>query len=564
MKKIIFIIGAILLFTGCDSFLDSESYTKKNTGNFPKTLDDANKMITAIYSTMSQAISNPQHTLFYMSELASDDRLGGGGENDKDMQGLDHFMNTKPSRFETFWTARYQGIFRANMALETLENCTGWESDAQKNQYYGEAYFMRALFYFEMVQMFGEVPLVLKTEAVNLPKSSADAIYAQIGSDLQQAISLMYNKPYTETQSGHATKWAAQALMARVFLFYSGYYNKTDLPTNDGSISKDQVISWLDDCIANSGHGLVGEFRNLWSYTNSYTVEEYSYTKGKGLMWADDGNKETVFAIKFGTTVDWGDKYQLGYSNQYILHFGLRSNNGGEDTFPFGQGWGAGPVTSKLWNDWRSQEPTDPRRVASILNVEDELPKYIYGADKQMEETGFWQKKYIPITAHDPDGGALVASYAVLKNNANPNSQICHMQDLVLVRFADILLMHSELKQDNTGLNKVRARVGLPIVSYSLDAIKRERRFELAFEGQRYFDIMRWHDAPQLLAQQEGVAIKNRGVDAVMKVFGGGYKARYEATGGFWPIPESQIALSSGVLTQNKGWGTSDVEYPGW
>ncbi|MDR1504233.1 MAG: lipoprotein, partial [Prevotella sp.] len=51
MKKIIFIIGAILLFTGCDSFLDSESYTKKNTGNFPKTLDDANKMITAIYST---------------------------------------------------------------------------------------------------------------------------------------------------------------------------------------------------------------------------------------------------------------------------------------------------------------------------------------------------------------------------------------------------------------------------------------------------------------------------------------------------------------------------------
>ena len=113
-------------------------------------------------------------------------------------------------------------------------------------------------------------------------------------------------------------------------------------------------------------------------------------------------------------------------------------------------------------------------------------------------------------------------------------------------------------------MNRVRLRAGLEPVSYSLDAIKRERRWELAFEGLRYFDLMRWGDAAEKLAAQEGVAIKNRGVDAVMRGFGGGYRARYEATGGFWPIPNTQVELSDGVLTQNAGWGTPDAEFTGW
>jgi len=376
---------------------------------------------------------------------------------------------------------------------------------------------------------------------------------------------MMYATPYTTIEAGHATKWAAEALMARVFLFYTGYYGKDalPLPNEEGSISKAQVIEWLEDCISKSGHGLVDNFHNLWPYTNKYTVEHYNFTKGKNLAWEGDGNKETVFAVKFGTSVDWGDQFTLGYSNQYNLHFGLRTNNGGESTFPFGQGWGAGPVNSEMWNEWRQAEPTDLRRTASILNVETELESYEWGADKQMEETGFWQKKYMPITAYDDEGNFTI-SYAILTDGAIVDYQRAHTQDLVLIRFADVLLMHSELSQDATGLNRIRARVGLPPVPYSLDAIKKERRWELAFEGLRYFDLMRWGDAAVQLAKQEGVAIKNRGVDAVMKAFGGGYKARYEATGGFWPIPQSQIQLSDGVLIQNKGWGTPDAEFMGW
>ncbi|MFD1771228.1 RagB/SusD family nutrient uptake outer membrane protein [Sphingobacterium suaedae] len=563
MKRHFYILSLLLVLTGCESFLDSEDYTKKNTGNFPRTVEDANQMVTGIYSTLSAAISNPQHTHFYAAELASDDRFGGGGENDKDMQGLDHLMNTKSSRFEPYWIARYQGIYRANTALFNFDQIEGWESEAQENQLKGEVYFLRALFYFELSQMFGEVPLVTGVEAQNLPKTPAEETYAQIAFDLQEAIRLMPATSYTNTVSGHATKWAAEALMARVFLFYTGYYSKTSLPVvGGGSIEKAQVIAWLDDCIANSGHDLVSDFRNLWPYTNTYTAADYDYVKDNNLKWEGDGNKETVFAVKFGISVDWGTDFQLGYSNQYVLHFGLRSNNGGASTFPFGAGWGAGPVNTQLWNAWRQAEPTDIRRTGSILNGDTDVEDYIYGADNQMEETGLWQKKYIPIRAYSE--GVLLNSYAVLADEAIDDMQRSHMQDLVLIRFADVLLMHAELKEDATNLNRVRARVKLPAVGYSLAALKRERRWELAFEGLRYFDLMRWGDAAAALAAQEGVDIKNKGIDTKMKAFGGGYRARYEATGGFWALPEAQIQLSEGVMVQNKGWGTPEAEFPGW
>ena len=564
MKKLIYITALAVTLSSCESFLDTESYTKKNTGNFPVTVADAEQMVTGIYSTLSAAVSNAQNSHFYMAELASDDRFGGGGENDRDMHGLDHLMNTQPNRFESFWTARYQGIYRANTAIENMDKVSGWQNDGQRNQLLGEVHFLRALFYFELSQMFGEVPLVIKTEAENLPKSPADVTYAQIAYDLQQAITLMPGTSYTNVASGHATKWAAQALAARVFLFYTGYYGKSSLPVANegGEINKGQVITWLEECISNSGHGLVSDFRNLWPYTNEYTAADYDYVSENDLQWEGDGNRETVFAVKFGTLVDWGDQYTLGYSNQYNLHFGMRSNNGQAGTFPFGQGWGAGPVNSRLWQAWAQAEPTDIRRTGSIINADADLEDYIYGADAQMEETGVWQKKYIPITAYDE--GNLIPSYAILKDAAPSDYQLAHTQDLILIRFADVLLMHAELKEDATNLNKVRARVNLAPVAYSLDALKRERRWELAFEGLRYFDLMRWHDAADALAAQEGVAIKNKGVDTQMRGFGGGYRARFEATGGFWPIPQSQILLSEGVLEQNAGWGTAADEFPGW
>lgn len=134
------------------------------------------------------------------------------------------------SFFEDLWQRRYAGIFRANMAIQTMDNVTGWVTAGKREQLLGEAHFLRAYFYLDLVQAFGQVPLVLETDPQNLPKSPADEIYAQIASDLKEAIALFPATPFPNYGAGHASKWAAEALMARVYLFYTGFYNKSSLP----------------------------------------------------------------------------------------------------------------------------------------------------------------------------------------------------------------------------------------------------------------------------------------------------------------------------------------------
>ena len=577
MKKIIYFLAATFAFTGCESFLDTDSYTKKNTGNYPQTADDAIQMVTGVYSTLNKAIENVQNTYLYAAELASDDRFGGGGENDKDMQVLDHLLYTNMDRFQTFWAARFSGINRANMALANLDKV---EDETLRNQLMGEVLILRAFFNNELAEMFGNIPLITQVptsvaEAINYPaQSSTDEVYAFMATDLKKAIEIMPSKPWKEVVSGqgHLTKWTAEALLARIFLFYTGFYGKDALPlmaedgTISGSLSKAEVIAGLDDCIANSGHTLVSDFRSLWPYTNKVSKKDYPYAADLP-EWVKDGdNNEQVFAIKCSHLADWSTT--IGYSNQYMLHFAIRSTgatNQYKNVFPFGQGWGAGPVSPKLWNEWRTAEPNDIRREASILDVT-ATDDYEYGGDKQMEETGFWQKKIIATTAaksYNTDGSidvlfnSFTSSTEYYGDGNSDEFQLGHEVDINVIRFADVLLMHSELTQTADGMNRVRARVGLPEVGYSEQALRNERRWELAFEGTRWSDIRRWGIATEALQKQVGSTIWNRGVITTMKDQGAGYAARYEATKGFMPIPLTEIELSGGVLKQNPGWDAS-------
>ena len=579
MKKVLYIAASALLFTSCESFLDTESYTKKTTGNYPVTEKDAIQMVTGVYATLNKSIANCQNTYFYLSELAADDRFGGGGENDKDMQVMDHLLYTNINRFQSFWTDRYSGINRANMAIANLDKV---ENETMRNQMMGETLTLRAFFYNELVEMFGSVPLITTVpqnvaEAQVYPaQSPVDEIYASIAADLKKAIEIMPAKNWKETVSGsgHLTKWTAEALLGRVFLFYTGFYGKESLPlmgedgTISGSIGKDEVAAALKDCIDNSGHGLVSDYRSLWPYTNTVSKKDYPYVKNAP-DWVKDGeNPEQVFVIKCSHLASWSTT--IGYSNQYMLHFAIRSHGGADQykkLFPFGQGWGAGPVSPKLWKEWQAAEPNDPRREASILDGS-KTEGYIYGADKQMEETGLWQKKIIATTAakeYDSNGGikTLFNSFTTSKDyygdGEKEDFQLSHEVDLNVIRFADVLLMHSEITKTADGMNRVRARAGLPAVTYSETALRNERRWELAFEGTRWADIRRWGIAEQALSNQIGSAIWNRGVATVMKNQGAGYAARYAATKGFMPIPQTEIDLSNGVLKQNAGWDASAV-----
>jgi len=574
------VLFAVMSLTSCEKMLDTASYTASNTANFPATFEEAEMMVTSIYSNMNHMSSRPAAgTWYFVAEIASDDRFGGNVG-----QAFDHLQVGGETEFDFSWEQYYQGIYLANSAIEGLQLMEKTASDRDKyNQLLGESYFMRALNYYEMGSLFGRVPLMLSTtQDSNSPQVEPDVLFGQIASDLKQAIGLMSDKAYNAyVESGHATRWAAEALMARAFLFYTGFYGKDSLPLAEGgAVSKQEVIAWVDDCVNNSGHDLVGDYRNLWPYTNEYTVNDYAYTAGvtgvdgQPLLWAGNSNKEEVFAVKYMNYCGYYYPGQEGYSNFYIPFFGMGGTNGTGNTFPWGNGNGAGTVNSGLWEDWSAEEPGDLRMRASILSVAEELTDYDPGnISGQWEDCGYWSKKTLPVlaqAAYDRQGSwvnsIFWAAYPEFDqaNNYGITNWGAHFQDLILIRFADVLLMQSELKEDAAGMNRVRARAGLAPVGYSLEALQKERRHELCFEGVRWNDIRRWHIAEKALGGQNGRAMNNQGIDVVMR--DGRYATRYTATeGGFFPIPASQIRLSAGVLTQNPGWKDGeDYLYTTW
>ncbi|MDR2474863.1 MAG: RagB/SusD family nutrient uptake outer membrane protein [Bacteroidales bacterium] len=606
MKKIGILLFAMCLFVSCEDFLTPDVLTTKTADNYPATEKEAEEMLTGVYSQM--LFQDPEvSSQFYIAQLAGDECLGGNtiGSNNCATNFLMYTnlnlhigYNEGENWVPGMWNRDYKLIYRANVALQAFENFKGWSSETKKNTYLGEVYFLRAYAYNELAQTFGGVPVRLGTDMENLPRASVDAVYEQIASDLKNAIELLPNNAYLgdDPMAGHATKYAAEAMMARVFLFYTGRYAKTGLP---GGINKQQVITWIDDCVNNSGHDLISDQRNLWAYSNNATNDNtagyrYQYAVNNGLHWDGLNSAETVFANKHklkgnSWTYTW-------YSNTVAQFFSPPNTDGAEtpkNSYPFGQGWGAGPVSPAFvdeWKAWSAQTPKtagvtedprlsgsiwsydalDPNNAGSKLLIDRKLnadePNYTVNKI-YVEQTGYSQKKYININSYY--NGQFTAFGLQLYPNDPPgviSQSLNNIADLVLIRFADVLLMQSELKEDAIGLNRVRARSHLAPVAYSLDAVKNERRYELAFEAIRWFDLLRWsgpslEEAGNALNRQNGFTVINQA--SVVPMIQYDYKARLKATQGYWPVPLSEIDLSNGVLEQNPGWG-AEAFFTSW
>ncbi|MDR0413486.1 MAG: RagB/SusD family nutrient uptake outer membrane protein [Dysgonamonadaceae bacterium] len=485
MKKGMAILLVVCMLVGCDDFLRIESTTLKSTENYPATPAEASQVLTGIYAILSRP--NIMSNMVLVAELRSDDRLGGGGPTDISTKAISQHQKWSENGFVDAWKANYMGVYRANVFLEASPRVK-WDNDEQRNRMEGEAHYLLAHFYFDLSRLFGEVCLQKTSEPVIIPRSPAADTYAFIAENLKTAIEKLPPVNYNTVESGRVTRWAAEALLARVFLFYTGFYGKESLPLPDGGeITRQQVAAWLDECTDTnaSGHDLLSDFRNLWPY--SY-VQDYTYTKNNGLQWEGDGNKESVFAIKYSNSFA-SHEFPFQKSNQVCLFFGLRGQEDYKLTFPFGEGWGFGTVNPRIWNDW---DDNDIRKKGSMFSVADrsEVRLFRYGTDAkdpQMEETGFYQKKYMPINTYTDGTRASVWNYSrTLYGNTIEDFKLNNTQDLVLIRFADVLLMAAELNagtpKGDAFLKRVRDRVGLPPVPATLENIKSERRFELAFE----------------------------------------------------------------------------------
>lgn len=551
MKKITLFWSILLILSGCSDFLTTENLVQKDSSSFPANAEDMNTALMSVYSSAKKFNGEPWQCLFILSELMSDDRLGGGGVNDRHAQAVNEFKKNSDNMYAVRWKLLYEGIYRANFVLENA-GAVHWETEAERDKIEGQACFMRAYFYFDLCRMFEKVPLILSTKVENTPRASVEELYGQIGSDLKKAIELLPGRPFSsipQSEAGLATKWAAEALLGRVWLFYSGYYKKESLSLTDGTmLDKRQALAYLEDCIANSGHDLVPDFRSLWPY--AYSNVEYNYAKANGLEWIgeDGANNETVFAIKYSAL---GSGSDASLANQVNLFFGLR----GQDQLPFGRGWGFGPVNPQLYEDWPDK---DMRKKASIYYVDDPeegTTGYIWNGMRNKQETGYYQKKYMPVNVRNAAG--KIVNYSCVLYGKTPNYQYDNSQDLVIIRFSDVLLMATEMGSANAQLymNRVRKRVGLPSVLPTLENIKKERRFELAFEGVRYYDLLRWGDAEKEINKLVNIPVKDLGAPASVTV-----KFRPE-TRGFLPIPSNEIALSNGVLDQNPGWDGPNVFY---
>lgn len=589
MKKIYLIAAAVATMGLASCDIDNvENMGEFSTENFPASEEDGAATLAGVYENLNAVNANPQESFLYFAQLASDDALGGGGTNDKLMQAMDLICNYNSNMTNDYYVQRYQGINRANTLIQALPNTS--MSDDIKNQYMGEALFLRAFYYYELASFYGNVPLVTVPSGDASTQGDVTVLWGQILQDLRDAVEIM---PSTRKSDGHVDKYTAEAMLGRAWLFYTGFfcngttiadltsttYNPlTSVALPDGTtLTKEQVTTYIDDCVNNSGYQLVPDYRSLWAYTNKYTVEDYDYTKGQNLTWCQDDEDgstnaddvEFMFSIKFNKLADW--QTTIGYANGYALHFGVRGGQSYGNTFPFGQGWGAGPVAPNLVNDWKSADP-DGKDIRLNASIQDwtTCPTYTYGGWSDfVQETDYYSKKWSPISAINSETGDYSCCFENLMYGdtgwlqGSENMQLNSIHDLVLIRFADVLLMQSELKEDVSGINKVRARAGLdPISSYSLTALQNERRWELSNEGIRWNDIRRWHIAAAALEKQTNQPVYYCGAAGKNEAHNGGYTARYNATAGFQKMPENQVSL--GTVKQNEGWTDATSEYTGW
>ncbi|HMO62575.1 MAG TPA: RagB/SusD family nutrient uptake outer membrane protein [Ferruginibacter sp.] len=530
MKKYKIYIAALLLFSAgaCKkSFLDAEDVTTASEQNFYRTPADASLALIGCYDGL-QRVWADGIALPLAAEVMSDNAFGGVGNSDGfNFQMLDEFDRFRsPSDqnlFNANWAAYYRAIYRCNMLIGKIDQVEWSGNDELKRRTEAEAKFIRAYLYFDMVRLWGNVPLVTEPTKDNVPQASADDVYKLIAADLKFAASNLASVSYTAQAPatyGRVTKWAAEALIGRVFLYYTGYYGKSDLA---GEISKAQALAYLEDVISNGGFGLVDNFAHLWPAAS-------------GTSYAGEDNKETVFAIKYTYTSDYNGNTD---GNHWLVMYGIRE----QTIAPYGLGWGGATVNPKLWSAYGAG---DTRRNATIISIADENLDFQM-RDRQREYTGYYNKKYTPMA--DANGNSTAV------NAGGVNFMIGQYQDYVSIRYADVLLMAAELGAAGAQnyFDDVRRRAyggSFTSLTVSQDNIMKERRLEFAMEGLRYWDLMRQGIDVAAATIAESTNLLNGGV-STPKIIDA---TKIKETKGLQQIPYAEVTLSGGVLKQNTGW----------
>jgi hypothetical protein len=513
MKKLIYklsvIAGIVLMLTACDKdFLDKPIYGVLAADDYFKTEQDLQEGVFACYDVLQWAYAADWNSMYVVKSFPSDEsHAGGGSDGDQPpYQQLDDYSYTSENKpIELSFQAMYFGIMRANAIINIAVGDT-----KAKTQMIAEAKALRAYFYFELVSMWGGVPLRLalpKQSEFAIAKSTPEEIYIQIHKDLEEAIpNLPKKSEYTPAMRFRMSQGTAWALNGKAYLYQKKYTESAKA---------------FDEVIKTNEYALAADYSKLFLKESEYGTEslfEIGYVTTAGYDWGSfqwGGNRSMENNVNWQLMGPRGDYFKGGTS-------GLQG------------GWGFNYPTAKIAQAFDA-EGDMIRKNASILSVADLRSKF--GGDWTEDWTkpdpvwgmeGYFRLKYGTITAETNTAAVAELNYGT---------------NVRLIRYADVLLMAAEanLLASNPSVaqgyfDQVRNRVSLPAKVVTMDAIKTERRLELAFEGSRFLDLIRWGDATSVLKNQ-GFA-KN-----------GNFTEKHK----LYPIPAAEVN-NNDKLTQNSGW----------
>lgn len=481
----------LVLNLSCSDFLDREPLDQLTESSFYKTESDANRALLSVYSPMMN--ENWTGKGWQINEIPSDNSQPGG--LDPDFTPIDNFTVTADNiPVGNYWAIHYRQIALANVAIEKVG---GMNLEKEKiNALVAEAQFLRAVAYFDLVRIYGAVPLVIIPPAfgqdMNLPRTAVEDIYELIVADLDVAAEEL---PLTRSGQniGRATRGAAL-----------GYLAKVHLTRRDFLASKNNAKAVMDLGI----YSLMEDAKDNFELSTS------------------DNNKESLFQAQFAGCGTFGT---------------------GNPMQAFFAPWGEGITKDR--DGWGSQIPTGPQQSnpgTTMLDAfeDDDLRKNVTVMTANVH--------YPSINAGDggytyPGNGASATAANIKKYVVGSGSNICFMstpQNVHLIRYADILLTYAEsIMMIEGGLssnvealaafNEVRARAGLdPLTEIDNDIMLQERRVEFAFEGHRWFDLIRSGKTVETLT------LHGKNLDSHHLLF---------------PVPSSELKINPN-LEQNPGY----------
>lgn len=526
-KSIPFILTAIVVVTvSCSDFLAENPKSTISEDQFYKTPTDALNAVNASYYFYNAGGPNGSGQSAYNSllqvgmEFATDEQYPGPGATNPDVRSLSVHNHSSTNRtFYENWQQHYAGIKKANVAIEKIALIDFGTNTALQQRYIGEAKFNRAFIYFNLVRLWGDVPLIIedqnfvKAQDYYVAKTAATEIYAQIEKDLNEAAAVLPNS-YSGGDLGRATAGAAKALLAKVYLTMASHPLKIVSKYRDAISKAEEVLSPAD--------GGTGQF-NYNLRTNYAEV----------FLPANKNNEEHIF------------------SAQYLANF---------------QGQGR--------NDFFRTLPRFPSSFGVVGNYADQLNFYTKGADKSFNVYKLYKpydkrRKVTFATRYvNPKNGAKFGT--PIANPAYPGDSIPYFNktydptafvstpaeaatNVTLLRYAEILLIHAEAENEANGptdkayksFNRIRARAGLPDLTPGLsqsqfrDSLYLDRELELVYEYQRWFDLIRQQDdaGNPIFVQKLHDAGKTNAVD----------RNRW------FPIPQIEID-NNPLLEQNDLW----------